>query len=228
MIKNIIIPMAGLGKRFKRENFSTIKPLIKIDEKSIFEESINDLPEAKQKIAIVNKNIFEKYSILEKILKKNNIKNLLLKKETLGQSDTCYKAKKLINFDEDLFIHSCDYIMKYSLKKFKKISLSCDVVIFTFKLKSTIVRNYNDYAYCKENNGNVLKILEKKIISSNPKNDHMIIGSFWFKKSVDFFLMHEQSLKNKNYVNKELYVANNINTLIKKNKIVKIFEVDYW
>ena len=57
MIKNIIIPMAGLGKRFKKENFSTIKPLIVIDKKSIFEESIKDLPESKNTIAIINKKV---------------------------------------------------------------------------------------------------------------------------------------------------------------------------
>lgn len=37
MIKNIIIPMAGLGKRFKENNFSTIKPLIRIDKNTILE-----------------------------------------------------------------------------------------------------------------------------------------------------------------------------------------------
>ena len=138
MIKNLIIPMAGLGKRFKNENFSTIKPLITIDKKSIFEESIKDLPVSKNIIAILNKKIFDKYTILKKIFKNNKIKSLQLNNDTLGQSDTCYKAKKIINQNEDLFIHSCDYVMKYSYKKFKKISSSCDVIIFTFKLKSSI------------------------------------------------------------------------------------------
>ncbi len=228
MIKNLIIPMAGLGKRFKDENFSTIKPLIAIDKNSIFEESIKDLPDSKNTIAILNKKIFDKYSILRKILKNNKIKSLQLNKNTLGQSDTCFKAKKIINPNEDLFIHSCDYVMKYSYKKFKKISSSCDVIIFTFKLKSSIIKNYNDFAYCKEKKGKVLKITEKKIISSSPQNDQMIIGSFWFKKASDFFEMHDQSIKKKNFVNKELYVANNINLLIKKKKKVKIFEVYHW
>ena len=30
------------------------------------------------------------------------------------------------------------------------------------------------------------------------------------------------------FVNKELYIANNINSLIKKGKTVRIFEVDHW
>ena len=229
MIKNLIIPLAGLGSRFKKENFSTIKPLITIDKNNcIFEESIKELPEAKNKIAIINKKVFLKYSILRKILDKNKIKYLLLDKETLGQSDTCFKSKKLISLNNDLFIHSSDYIMKYSYSKFKKLCLTSDVIIFTVKLGSSIVKNYNDYAYCMEKNRKVSKIVEKKTISKKPQNDSMIVGSFWFKKASDFFISHEIAEKNKNFVNKELYVANNLNSLIKKKKIIRTFEVLYW
>ena len=35
--------------------------------------------------------------------------------------------------------------------------------------------------------GIVKKITEKTTISKNPSLDHMIIGTFWFKKSKDFF-----------------------------------------
>lgn len=221
--------MAGLGKRFKKEKFSTIKPLITINKNnSIFEESIKELPSAKNKIAIINKSIFSKYNILRKILLKHNVKNLLLNKKTLGQSDTCYKSKKFLNNNDDLFIHSCDYVMKYSHKKFKKLTLTSDVIIFTIKLKSSIVKNYNDFAYCKEKKGKVIKISEKKTISNTPDQDQMIIGSFWFKKAEDFFFSHEMALKEKNFIKKELYVANNINSLIKKKKTVKVFEVLYW
>ena len=118
--------------------------------------------------------------------------------------------------------------MKYSYKKFLKIIKNSDVVIFTYKLKSTIVKSYTDYAYCIQKNGLVKKITEKVLISKNPSQDHMIVGTFWFKKSKDFFDMHETSVNQKNFVKNELYVANNINFLIKKKKKVKIFEVDHW
>ena len=188
MIKNIIIPMAGLGERFKKNNFSTIKPLIRIDDSTILEESIKELPRSKKKICILKKDIFDKYGVVKKILKKNKISPFLLDKDTLGQSDTCYKVINKINHDEDLLIHSCDYIMKYSYKKFLKTIKNSDVVIFTYRLKSTIVKNYNDYAYCMLKKGIVKKITEKTTISKNPSLDHMIIGTFWFKKSKDFLI----------------------------------------
>ena len=220
--------MAGIGKRFKKQNFSTIKPLIMIENKSILEESIKELPDSFNKIAILNKKIYNKYPVFKKILGKNNIKKFLLDKKTLGQSDTCYKAKKMTNEENDLFIHSCDYVMKYSNSKFKKLCNNCDVVIFTYKLKSSLVNNYNDYAYCKVLKDNVVKIVEKKTISKTPQNDQMIIGTFWFKKASDFFLSHELAYKKKKFINNELYIANNINELIKIQKKIKVFEVLYW
>ena len=54
-VDNIIIPMAGLGVRFKKKNFDTIKPLIKIDHECILEKSISNLPFSTNKFIILKK-----------------------------------------------------------------------------------------------------------------------------------------------------------------------------
>ena len=38
-ISNIILPMAGLSMRFKKNDFGTVKPLIKVDHQCILEKS---------------------------------------------------------------------------------------------------------------------------------------------------------------------------------------------
>jgi|TARA_Y100000294_G_C8559101_1_gene338368 dTDP-glucose pyrophosphorylase len=228
-VDNIIVPMAGLGLRFKENNFGTIKPLIKVDHQCILEKSISKLPNSANKIIILKNEIHKKYSNLRKLIKKNKFNILLLNKNTLGQADTCHKAKKLINDNEDVFIHSCDYILRFSKKKFIDLKKSCDVIVFTYKLKSRIVKNYCDFAYCSfDKNKTVNKITEKRTVSDDPANDHMIVGTFWFKKAKDLFMSCEIAKKKKYYVNKELYIANNINILIKKNLKVKFLEVDFW
>jgi len=229
MVSNIILPMAGLGLRFKKNNFGTIKPLIKVDEQCILEKSISKLPHSKNKLIIMKREIYDKYSTLKKLLKKNNFKSLLLDKNTLGQADTCFKAHKLINANQDLLIHSCDYILRFSENKFNAIKKNADVIIFTYKLKSRVVNNYSDFAYCSlGQNKNVLNIKEKKLISNDPANDQMVVGTFWFKKAKNFFTSCDIAKKKNYYVNKELYVANNINILIKKKLKVKFLEVDFW
>jgi len=229
LVDNIIIPMAGLGSRFKRKNFDTIKPLIKIDHECILEKSISNLPFSTNKFIILKEEIYEKYANLRNLIKKNNFKNLTLKNNTLGQADTCYKAKKLIRPTEDVLIHSCDYILRFSKNNFSNLKNTSDVIIFTYKLKSRVVKNYSDFAYCTVNDKKkVKKITEKKTISNDPANDQMIVGTFWFKKAENFFMSCEIAKKSKNFVNKELYIANNINNLLNKGFKVKYLEVDFW
>ena len=61
-----------------------------------------------------------------------------------------------------------------------------DVIIFTFKLRSQPVGSYENFGYCRQESGLVKEIVEKKCISDEPMNDHMITGTFWYKKSNDF------------------------------------------
>ena len=82
------------------------------------EKSISKLPNSKNKLIILKKEIYEKYSNLRKLIKENKFKSLLLYKNTLGQADTCYKAKDLISSTQDVLIHSCDYILRFSQKEF--------------------------------------------------------------------------------------------------------------
>tara|TARA_Y100000590_G_C15425786_1_gene903155 strand:- start:16 stop:807 length:792 start_codon:yes stop_codon:yes gene_type:complete len=228
-VSTIILPMAGLGSRFKKKNYNTIKPLIKVDDQCILEKSISKLPQSKNKLIILKKDIYDKYSNLRKLIKKNNFKSLLLEANTLGQADTCYKANKLINSNKDLLIHSCDYILRFSKEDFFNLKKKSDVIIFTYKLRSKVVSSYSDFAYCEfDKNLTVTKIFEKETISNNPSKDQMIVGTFWFNKAKDFFMSCEIAKKQKYFVNKELYVANNINILIKKGLKVKFLEVDFW
>ncbi len=228
-VENIIIPMAGHGSRFKDNNFNTIKPLIQVDHECILEKSMSHLPNSKNKIIILKKDLFNKYSNLRSLIFKKKFNELLLKNNTLGQADTCYKSKDIINLEEDVLIHSCDYILRYSKNEFFELKKKYDVIIFTFKLRSKIIKNYSDFAYCLiKNNKTVGNIIEKKTISNDPTKDQMAVGTFWFKKAENFFKSCEQAKKQKNFIKKELYIANNINNLIKNKLKVGYLEVDFW
>jgi dTDP-glucose pyrophosphorylase len=229
MIKNLVLPMAGSGKRFKKYNFKTIKPLILVDKECILEKSLKYLPKIKKKYLLVNKKILDNSRIIKKIANKNKITLFSLNKKTKGQADTVNKLEKIIQNNEDALIHSCDYILSFDIRKFSKLKKICDVVIFVSKLHNQIIKDYNAFAYCKiDKNQNVKKIVEKKIISNKPELDHVVTGSFWFKKVSNCFLSQKISEKEGNKINNEYYVANNINNLIKLGLKIKILEVKNW
>ena len=123
-----------------------------------------------------------------------------VEKITNGPAESCYLAKNKINENEPLFISSCDYLTIFNEKKWEEIikNKKIDGAIWTFKLQSLIVKSYDAFGYCKVYNKKFVKeIVEKETISSNPKFDHMMLGSFWFRKAKSFFESFEEAKKKK-------------------------------
>jgi dTDP-glucose pyrophosphorylase len=230
-----LIPMAGNGSRFVKEGYNTIKALIQIENESMFLKTTKSFPKSKEWIFIFRNNPKLKYSNLLSIISNNFIENevIILNKETSGQAATCLKAKIYLAQKKSLFIASCDYISIYNHKKwetFLKKHTDTDVVIWTYRPNDIIVKDFNAFAYCKVDPYTklVTGVKEKEIISDNPKNDEMIIGSFWFKNSYDFIKSAENAIKNDITVNGEHYIGNSLNYLIEKGKKIRTFEVDKW
>ena len=230
-----IIPMAGKGSRFKEKSYNSIKAMIQIENESMFIKTTKSFPKSKKWIFIFRDTPKLKYSNILTVVKERFKKNkiLVLEKETSGQAATCLRAKNFLKPKESLFIASCDYISIYDQIKWEKMIKSeneADVIIWTYKPNDIIVKDFNAFAYCKINpdTGLVDEIKEKEIISNNPRNDEMIIGSFWFKNSKDFINSAENAIKNDLNVNGEHYIGNSLNYLIKKGKRIKTFKVDKW
>tara|TARA_B100001059_G_C17838465_1_gene590071 strand:+ start:3887 stop:5452 length:1566 start_codon:yes stop_codon:yes gene_type:complete len=229
-----LIPMAGLGSRFKKDSYDVLKPLIQIGDKSMFLKASDSFPKSKKWIFIFQNSLKFKNSNLVKIINKNfpinNIK--IIDHLTSGQAATCLMVKKHLKKDKSLFIASCDYISIYNTKKWQLAfnDSEIDVYIWTFKTKNILVRNDNAFAYCVTDNKTnlVQEIVEKSTISENPGNDPMVVGSFWFRDSNDFVLAAENSIKNNVNVNGEHYIGNSLNYLINMGKKIKIFEIDKW
>ena len=107
--------------------------------------------------------------------------------------------------------------------------IRADVIIWTYKPNDIIVKDFK-FAYCKIDplSGFVKEIIEKRVISTEPMNDDMLIGSFWFRDCLDFIDSAENAIQNDLNINGEHYIGNSLNYLIEKGKNIKAFEIDKW
>ncbi|MEK6883440.1 MAG: NTP transferase domain-containing protein, partial [Nanoarchaeota archaeon] len=96
----LIVPMAGLGKRFQSENYKLPKPLIEVDGKPMFIKAIESIPRVKNKIFVILVEhvisfgldiIIRQYYPDSKILVLNDISE--------GQAQTCELAITKFNLD---------------------------------------------------------------------------------------------------------------------------------
>ena len=218
---NIIIPLCGKGERFKNNNYSAPKPLIKIFDKEMIFYVLDNLSvhECDKLFIIINHNL-EKYNF-EKIVNKKypNVNFIKLNKQTSGASETIKIGLELI--------------MEISTNK-KCMLLDCDtfytknvVDIYRSCANNAVFYTHNDeenpiYSYIKLNEQNfVTEIIEKNKISRNANT-----GIYCFNDINELYNYSTKVVNNNINFNGECYTSCIIDTMIKDNKIFEGIELN--
>lgn len=214
---NILIPMAGSGKRFKDVGYTLPKPLIEVDGKPMIQRVLENLPIKGNYIFIIQKEDNEKYNITN-ILKKlttNYACNIIeIDKTTEGQAVTALLAKELINSEEELLIVNADNYFVWDVEHFvATIKRPYDGMAFTFEDKS----NATHWCFAKIDQDNYIEELVEKV----PVSSHALAGAFYWKKGSNFVKYAEQMIRKNIRTNNEFYIGPVFNEAIKDG--LKIF-----
>ena len=215
---NILIPMAGAGRRFQEAGYTFPKPLIEINNKPMIQWVIESLRLDGNFIFIVQKEHQEQYNInsLLKILKPN-CKIIEVDEVTEGAACTTLLAKKYINSNNPLLISNCDqYISWDSIKSMYNFnSKKFDGSILTFESV------HPKWSYAKIDKNNFVKeVAEKKVISKNAS-----VGIYYWRKGSDYVKYAESMIKKNIRVNNEFYVCPVFNEAIADKKKIVIEQV---
>lgn len=210
--------MAGLGTRFSEAGFDVPKPLIKVDNKTLVEHSIESLGLSGQYIFITRKYHDPKYNKELSNVLKNLIPDsieITLDSVTSGCSETCLHAKHLINNDEPLIISNCDQLMKWDALSFTEIISKKDVdgAVVLFKSKDP----KNSFAEIKDG-------FVKSIVEKNPISDNALVGIHYWKSGSDFVNSSEDLLSTfRTSGLPECYISETYNYLIREDKKILPF-----
>ena len=166
---NIIIPIGGIGQRFKDEGYDTPKPLISVLGKPMIYKVIDNLKiENTDKIHIVYHNHLKEFNF-ETLVKfwfpNKNISFISLDYLTKGASETVLKGLETFTPDElreNILILDCDtFYNEDIINKYK----SCNNKNVVFYFNDTTSDPIFSYITLKDNN--VTSIKEKNKISDN-------------------------------------------------------------
>ena len=203
-----IIPMGGIGARFKNTKINVPKPLVKHNGIEIFIESINSFPKANFNIFICREE--HKQFQIDKIINKNfkNFKILYLKTNTSGQASTAYKAKKYLRKNDFIRVISCDVYLKF--KNFKYLdgnSTPFDVLVISAKPTKQELVKPEHFGWVNFNNNNLItKLICKKRPKLINSNTEIIVGAFIFKNKSLFVDIIEALFSKDIKINNEFYI----------------------
>lgn len=214
---NVLIPMAGLGSRFKDAGYVFPKPLVEVDGKPMIQAVVESLGLNAQYTYIVQKEHYEKYNLsylLNLITPNCNI--VQVDGVTEGAAVTCLLATEYIDNDSPLIMANSDQIVEWNSRQFvyDLMTKNADGGIATFK------STHPKWSYAKiDQAGLVTEVAEKKPIS-----DIATVGIYYWKHGSDFVKYAKQMIKKDIRTNNEFYVCPVFNEAIADNK--RIFTSD--
>jgi len=218
----IIIPMAGLSKRFLKEGFTLPKYMLYKKNKSLFYFALNSFNKyfLDTHFLFILRDVYDSKKFVEeecKILGIINYKIIVLDNPTSGQAKTVELGIKKagISEEESILIFNIDTIRNGFV--FPESMNSWDGYLEVFKGSG------ENWSYAKTENRNSTRVIltaEKQKISENCST-----GIYYFKKA-SFFLDSFYNYNFKDSKLKEKFVAPLYNYLIKKDLNIHINSID--
>lgn len=228
----LLIPLAGKGSRFSAAGYTIPKPLIPVNDQAMIVQAAAALPSAENQIFVCLKEHVEYHQVAEVLMQAYPSCTIAtVTQVTQGQACTAALGMAHIDVSAPLIIGACDNSMLYDYTSFKKLrdDSSTDAIVFSFRHHPSAQRNPTMYGWLTVNQENIITgVSVKKSISDNPKQDHAIVGAFYFKKAAHFLHAYEQLIAKNKRVNNEFYIDSCIGEMIDLGYTVKVFEVEHY
>jgi dTDP-glucose pyrophosphorylase len=219
---NIVIPLAGEGRRFRDAGYKGPKMLLNVCGRPMLYWALDSLSthyDLNQAIVICRKTDALRYP-LERVIREYcpGARIILLEEATQGQAHTVLSIREHLQLDEPLLIYNGDTYTRYSLPVQSTVQKEPDggcIVVFRSEKPG--------YSYVEAGPDRLaLQIKEKEPISP-----FATTGLYYFTQSRLFIEAAEKAMLNRELVRGEYYVAPLYNTLIQQGKQVAILESEY-
>lgn len=220
---NIFVGLCGLGSRFKNAGYNIPKYLVIYHGAPMIYHSVETIGIEGRIHFIVKKEHLQQFDFLEKLLLGLGDEIIAVDGATQGAAESLLLAKPYVtDLDAPMLSVNCDQYMDWKPYLFQDE--------LQRNSETSYVVTYNETSpkcsYIREENGSVVEVREKKVISHDAT-----IGYYHWAHTRDFFHDAEQMILDDHKENGEYYMAPVYNYTIARGLAVKKFslaENQFW
>lgn len=198
----IVIPMAGIGRRFRDAGYTIPKWRIEVDNKPIIHHVIDLFPGASQILYLVTHLDLPFCHDLPGTIQ-------VIPSHTQGPIMSLLYAQNAIDDTSPVVVNYCDFGCKWDWHKFQQFvktqALDGCIPCYRGFHPHSLYSNY--YAYVKEEQGRVTAIQEKQPFTATPQNEWASSGTYYFKSGRLAKTYWEKAVAQNLHVNGEFYVS---------------------
>jgi NDP-sugar pyrophosphorylase family protein len=227
---HIIIPLSGIGKRFKDAGYKRPKPLLEIEGKPIIQHVVELFPGETKFTFICNDGHLLSTNmelILKSISPNCNIFEVSVNNRR-GPVDAVMQARELILDEEPVIVSYCDYGTEWNYERFKEdiAKTNTDGAIPCYTGFHPHMLGTDNYAFVKETDMWMEEIREKQPFTDNRMDEYASNGTYYFKSGKILKQYFQELIDRDISINNEYYVSLVYNLMVRDNLKVRIFKID--
>jgi NDP-sugar pyrophosphorylase family protein len=235
---SLVIPMAGMGKRFADEGYTLPKPLIPVSGSSMAIQAIEDLPKSKYQSIVIRSDMPGLAEVNEVLNERfpNAIINLV-PEVTQGQACTALiglnALEDMVNRTKRVDLSpitfgACDNGVSFNQATYQSLinNSDIDVIVWGVRGHANAIRNPHMFGWINVNADGKINGVSVKTPLASPASDPIVIGTFTFKNANDARRAINALISRNGRINGEFYLDSCINDAIDLGLRCHIFEVD--
>ena len=225
---DVIIPMAGHSRRFKKAGYNLPKFLLDCGGKKMIEHVLDMFDESDNFHFILNNDHAEDKDLHDTI-KSSSPKTFIyyVDSHELGPTYTITQANLKINDDAQIIISYCDFTVSWDYELFKRQVMGFDAGAPFFSGFQAASLGNTKYAYMKHQDFNMIELKEKESFTDDRLSEPASTGIYYFK-SLNYFNFLAKRLFDgtKSFPNNESYTSLLLNEAVELSGKVLLFKVD--
>jgi dTDP-glucose pyrophosphorylase len=251
---HLIVPMAGLGQRFRDAGYALPKPLIELSGLPMVVRAVRDLPPAERMTFLVHPEHVREHAIDRRLAECFPSATVIATPGlTDGQACTVRLSSAAVTGNEEVLVAACDNTHLYDAAKFAALRAdkAIDAIIWTYRNDPRVLVKPTAHGWVQtvksplfpeegaprvvahphpgplpEGEGVIAAVSCKRPISDTPMQDHAVSGCFWFRCAADLFQAIDELVASNERINNEFYLDQVPNFYVKQGRRVVVFEVE--
>ncbi len=226
----VLLPMAGLGSRFRDAGWETPKPLIPVSGAAMALRAAAALPEAERRVVVLRQDLVGREQVRAALEVAAPTRFVVLDGPTDGQARSCVLALDEVAPDAALTIGACDTGALYDGAGLQVLldDEDIDLVVWVARGHPPAVCRPEMYGWVETDEGGRVLAVSVKQPLGDPARDAVIIGTFSFRRAADFARAAARLFERGATVNGEYYVDSCIEDAIALELEVRVFEIDHY
>jgi len=235
---SLVIPMAGMGKRFADEGYTLTKPLIPVSGKAMAIQAIEDLPASKYQSLVLRSDMPGLEDIQEEI-KEHFPHSVITQVPQVTEGQACTALIGLDALEQSVVgdrlddlspitFGACDNGVLFDQSAYQALidNPDIDVIVWGARGHTNALRKPQMFGWIDANTNGRINTISVKTPLASPATDPIVIGTFTFKNPGDAKRAIDTLIARNGRINGEFYLDSCINDAIDLGLRCHLFEVD--